>query len=48
MVTDIRTGLVVEDKAKTQITGNMGISAPGMSMTIPMDINGESKIIALQ
>jgi proteasome assembly chaperone (PAC2) family protein len=48
MVTDIRTGLVVEDKAKTQITGNLGISAPGMSMTIPMDINGESKIIALQ
>jgi hypothetical protein len=48
MVTDISTGLVVEDKAKTQITGNLGISAPGMSMTIPMEISGESKVIALK
>jgi hypothetical protein len=48
MVTDISTGLVVEDKAKTQITGNLSITAPGMSMTIPMDISGESKVIALQ
>ena len=48
MVIDTRTGLVVEDKAKTHIAGNLGISAPGMSMQIPMDINGESKVIALQ
>jgi hypothetical protein len=48
MVTDISTGLVVEEKAKTQITGNLSITAPGMSMTIPMDISGESKVISLQ
>ncbi len=47
IVIDIRTGLVVEDKTKTHIAGNLGISAPGMSMQIPMDINGESKVIAL-
>jgi hypothetical protein len=48
MVIDIRTGLTVENKAKTHITGNLGISAPGFSMQMPMDINGESKVIALQ
>ena len=48
MVIDIRTGLIVEDKAKTHIAGNLGISAPGFSMQMPMDINGESKIVALQ
>jgi hypothetical protein len=48
MVIDIHTGLVVEDKGKTHITGNLGVSAPGMSMQIPMDINSTSKIIALQ
>jgi len=48
MVIDIRTGLIVEDLAKTHITGNLGISAPGFSMQMPMDINGESKTIGLQ
>jgi len=48
MILDIRTGLITEDKAKTHIAGNLGINAPGVSMTIPMDINGESKVIALQ
>ena len=48
MVIDIRTGLLIEDKAKTHITGNLGVSLPGMSMQIPMDINGTSKVIALQ
>jgi Family of unknown function (DUF6263) len=48
MVIDIRTGLLVEEKAKTHITGNLGVSMPGMSMQIPMDINGESKVVALQ
>ena len=47
MVIDIRTGLVTEDKAKTHIAGNLAISGPGFSMTMPMDINGESKVIAL-
>jgi Family of unknown function (DUF6263) len=47
MVIDIRTGLTVENIGKTHITGNLGISAPGFSMQMPMDINGESKVIAL-
>lgn len=48
MVIDIRTGLLIEDKAKTHIAGNLGVSVPGMSMQIPMDINSTSKVIALQ
>lgn len=48
LVIDIRTGLKVEDIGKTHITGNLGISAPGFSMQMPMDINGTSKVIALQ
>ncbi|MCX6320403.1 MAG: DUF6263 family protein [Bacteroidia bacterium] len=48
MVIDIRTGLLVEDKAKTHIAGTLGVSVQGMSMQIPMDINGTSKVIALQ
>ena len=48
MVIDIRTGLIIEDLGKTHITGNLGISAPGFSMQMPMDINGESRTTALQ
>jgi phage tail tube protein FII len=48
MVIDIRTGLKVEDTGKTQIAGNLGISAPGFSMQMPMEIKGETKVIALQ
>jgi hypothetical protein len=48
MVIDIRTGLVVGDNAKTHIAGTLGVNVAGMSLQIPMDINGESKIIALQ
>lgn len=48
MVVDIRTGLMIEDKAKTHIAGNLGVSGPGFSIQMPMDINGESKVIALQ
>jgi hypothetical protein len=48
MVIDIRTGLKVEDNGKTHITGNLGISGPGFSMQMPMDINSESKVVSLQ
>ncbi len=48
MVIDIRTGLLIEDKAKTHITGTLDISAPGFSMQMPMDINSESKTIELR
>ena len=48
LVIDLRTGLKIEDQGKTHITGNLGISAPGFSMQMPMDINSTSKVIALQ
>ena len=48
LVIDIRTGLVVEDTAKIRISGNLGISAPGFSLQMPMDINGETKVTAVQ
>ncbi len=48
LLIDMRTGLKVEDVGKTHITGNLGISAPGFSMQMPMDINGTSKVISLQ
>jgi hypothetical protein len=48
MIIDIRTGLMIEEKAKTHIAGNLGISAPGYSMQMPMDINGESKVTAIK
>jgi hypothetical protein len=48
IVIDTRTGLLVEDRSKTHIAGNLGVSGPGFSMQIPMDINGESKVIAIQ
>jgi hypothetical protein len=48
MVIDISTGLVIEDKAKTHIAGNLGISGPGFNMTMPMDINGESKVTSIK
>jgi hypothetical protein len=48
IVLDTRTGLIIEDNAKTHISGNLGISGPGFNMTMPMDINGESKVISIQ
>src|SRR5659263_583878 len=48
MVIDIRTGLKIEDTGKAHITGNLGISGPGFSMQMPMDINSESKVVSLQ
>lgn len=47
LVIDILTGLVVEQSARTRISGTLDISAPGFSMQMPMDINGETKISAL-
>jgi hypothetical protein len=48
IVIDVRTGLVVEDKGKTRISGDLGISAPGFSMQMPMDIISESTITSLK
>ena len=48
MVIDTRTGLIVESNGKTHIAGNLDISGPGFSMQMPMDINGESTVLAIQ
>jgi hypothetical protein len=48
MVIDINTGLLVEEKSKTHITGNLGVNMPGLSMQIPMDIDSSTKVISLQ
>jgi hypothetical protein len=48
IVIDIRTGLVVELSSKTHIAGNLGVTVPGMSMEIPMDINSNSTVSLLQ
>ncbi len=48
MVIDINTGLLIEEKAKSHISGNLGVSMPGMSMQIPMDISGETKVVAVK
>lgn len=48
MVVDTRTGLVIENMTKTRVSGNLGVSAPGFSMQMPMDINGETRITGLQ
>jgi hypothetical protein len=42
------TGLVVESVSKTHIAGNLGVSMPGMSMQIPMEINSDSKITSIK
>jgi hypothetical protein len=48
LVVDTQTGLLLESSAKTKVSGNLGVSAPGMSMQIPMEINGVIKAKALQ
>jgi hypothetical protein len=48
MLIDIQTGLPVSNEAKTHISRNLGVSGPGFSMEIPMDINGESKVFTLK
>jgi ribosome-binding factor A len=47
LLIDTRTGLLAENKGKSHITGNLGISGPGFSMQMPMDINSESTVTAL-
>lgn len=48
IVVSTLTGLPLEIKTKSQISGNLGVSGPGFSMQIPMEINGETKVVALQ
>lgn len=48
LVININTGLASQQNGKTHISGNLGISAPGFSMQMPMDINGNSKTTAVK
>jgi hypothetical protein len=48
MKVSVLTGLLSESTGKTRLSGNLGISAPGFSMQMPMDINGETKVVGLQ
>jgi hypothetical protein len=48
LVVDITTGLVVDEKAESHISGELGISGPGFSMQMPMSIFGKSSISELQ
>jgi hypothetical protein len=47
LLIDTRTGLLIENKGKSHIAGNLGVSAPGYSMQIPMDISYTTKVVAL-
>lgn len=47
LVIDPQTGLPLESNGRTSITGNLGVSAPGVNMQIPMTINGETRVKAL-
>lgn len=47
LVIDTTTGLLTESSGKTRISGNLGVTMPGLSMQIPMEINGETKVKAL-
>ena len=46
MVLNTLTGLSVENTSKIHITGNLNVSAQGMNMQIPLEIDGESKVVA--
>lgn len=48
MQLDIKTGLATEDKGKSHIAGTLGISGPGFNMEMPMDINGDSKVVLVK
>lgn len=41
---DTQTGLTTESSSKMNITGDLGVSASGMSMQIPLKISSESSI----
>lgn len=47
LVIDVRTGLLMEAKSKSHTAGTLGINYPGGSMQMPMDINSESKVTAI-
>jgi hypothetical protein len=48
IVIDTHTGLITGSTAKTHMAGNMDVSVQGMNMQIPMEVDSESKVVALQ
>jgi hypothetical protein len=48
MKVSISTGLLATSTGKTRLSGNLGISGPGFSMQMPMDINGGTTVIGIQ
>lgn len=47
LVIDTLTGLLTVNTSKTHMAGNLSVSVQGMNLTIPMEIDGESKFVAL-
>jgi hypothetical protein len=47
LVIDIRTGLIIESKSKSHLSGNLNVEAQGMNMQIPMEIDNESTVVTL-
>jgi len=48
MVLDTRTGLLIQNTAKTHMAGNLNISVQGMNLQMPMEMDGTSKVVSLQ
>jgi hypothetical protein len=48
IIIDIPTGLVIESLSKSHLSGNLGVTVPGMSMEIPMDITSNTRIGSIQ
>jgi len=44
---DTTTGWIIKGTSKQQMTGELGINAPGTSFQLPMEINSETETIAL-
>jgi hypothetical protein len=48
MVINTLTGLTEKSSSKTRVSGNLDVSVQGMNMQIPLDINGQIDIVAIQ
>jgi hypothetical protein len=48
MVINTVTGLLLENTGKTHIGGNLNVNVQGNSIQIPLEIDGESKVVLLQ
>ena len=48
MKIDTKTGLIQENTSKNHISGTLNVNAPGYNGEIPMVIDGETKVVALQ